>query len=92
MIAREEYLIPKIAAKDYDAFRRIINADFPYTYDEWLKLMAERRLEHERRQFIAREIEVNPDEFTRYCRAKGSSYNLKTLEDFTAEIATGNRY
>jgi hypothetical protein len=92
MSRREEYLIPKIARDDYVAFERLIHTGLPATYDEWLKLMEQARLENERRQIIVRAIEITPQEFVRYCWAKRCAYSIKTLEDFIIGKAAGNRY
>jgi hypothetical protein len=92
MPGRDEYLIPKIAEHDYDAFRRLIDRDLPNTYKEWLTLMEQARLENERRQIIVRTIEIDFHEFARYCWAKRYAYNIKALENFTLEKAVGNRY
>jgi hypothetical protein len=92
MVGREEYLIPKLAQHDYDAFRRLINTGLPGSYNEWLKLMEQARLENEGRQFIVRAIEINSHEFARYCWAKRCAFDITTLENFTTEKASGNRY
>jgi hypothetical protein len=87
MSGTEEYLIPKIARHDYEPFRRLIIADLPDTYDEWLKLMEQARLENERRRVVVRAIEINFHEFVRYCWAKRCAHNIKSLENFTIEKA-----
>ncbi len=92
MTERDEFLFPDIAAHNYDAIRGREATDFPNTYDEWLKLINERRLEHERRNFITRKVQINPDEFARYCGRYGDPHDLKRLMDFAAEKAAGNRY
>jgi hypothetical protein len=41
---KEEYLSPKVAEHDYDAFRRLISTDLPKTYKERLRLMEQASL------------------------------------------------
>jgi hypothetical protein len=41
---KEEYLSPKAAEHDYDAFRRLISTDLPKTYKERLRLMEQASL------------------------------------------------
>jgi hypothetical protein len=91
-MAQLEFPFPDIAAQDYDAIRGRVTTDFPDTYDKWLKLINDRRFEHERRGFVTRKIQIDPAEFTRYCGARGYPHDLKRLMDFTAEKAAGNRY
>jgi hypothetical protein len=88
----DPYELPLISADDYNAFRAIPTLDLPDTYHEWLKLFAERKLEHARRAFRIVEVKVNSREFARYLAAKGTSGNLKTLSDFAIEKSLGNRY
>jgi hypothetical protein len=64
---KEEYLIPQISQHDYHAFRRLISTDLPKTYKEWHWLMEQARLENESRKIIVRTIEINFQEFARYC-------------------------
>jgi hypothetical protein len=88
----EIYDLPIIRADDYDAFRRIPTRDLPDTYNEWLKLIAERRLERGRLGFQVVEIQVNSGEFTRYLTTNGQAANLKTLADLCIEKRHGNDY
>lgn len=88
----DQYPIPVFAAQDYEAFRRLLGSDLPDTYDEWLQF-------HERktRQLLqvgqdVRAIEIHPDEFYRFCAARGTTANGKTLLDFAAEKHAGNSY
>ena len=92
MAGREDYLIPNIARHDYDAFQRLINTGLPNTYNEWLDLMKQARLENELRQGIVRAIDINSHEFARYCWTKKLAYTIKALEHFTIEKAAGKRY
>jgi hypothetical protein len=86
------YELPIIAANDYDAFRRIPTLDLPNTYDEWLKLIAERRLERDRLGFQIVEIQMHSSEFIRYLAPHGQPANLKTLADLCREKRLGNNY
>ena len=88
----DPYELPLIRADDYDAFRAIPTLDLPDTYDEWLQLFSERKLEHAQRGFRIIEVEINSGEFTRYLRAKGTSANLQILRNFTIEKSLGNHY
>jgi hypothetical protein len=86
------YELPIIEAADYDAFRDLPTHDLPNTYNEWLKLFAERKLEYGQRGFRIVEVKVNSREFARYLSATGQRGNLKTLADFTLEKSSGNHY
>ncbi len=82
-----DYELPFIQANDYGAFRRLMNGDIPDTYDEWLKLIAKRRREEAPRRDAIRDIQVDPDEFARYCDATGQRCNNAALTRFTIEKA-----
>ena len=43
-------VIPIISSPQYNSFRGEADIDLPDTYDEWLNLMEQARLENERRQ------------------------------------------
>jgi hypothetical protein len=88
----EVVYLPFISSRDYDAFRRILHSDLPNTYDEWFQLHTKERADRGRVGHPIREIKVNPNEFSRFLNARGMTANLKTLEDFTIEKASGKHY
>ncbi len=75
---------------DYEAFRNIPTRDLPDTYDEWLQLSAQSRLEWGRAGAEIVEIEVHSDEFARFLSATGQPANMKSLWDFVREKIGGN--
>jgi hypothetical protein len=87
-----EYVLPVINANDYDAFLCLPTRDLPNTYDEWLDLAAQRKLENARLGHRVVEVQVNSGEFAKYLGRTGQPGNLKTLRDFTIEKSLGNRY
>ena len=89
---REPYPIPFITPQHFDAFRRLLSPDFPNSYDEWFKLHTKEKLERGQVGYDVLETQVDPDEFPRYCRARGVTPNRKTLLDFAFEKAAGNHY
>jgi hypothetical protein len=86
------YPIPLIHRQDYDAFRRLMGADLPHTYDEWLKLHGEYGTGLLKQGHNTRQIEVHLDEFSRFCRSRNVNANRKTLLDFAIEKAAGKNY
>jgi len=88
----EPYELPIIDPQDYDAFLRLPTRHLPHTYDEWLKLFAERKLEHARLGFRIIEVQVNSHEFARYLARTWQPGNLKTLADFTREKSLRNNH
>jgi hypothetical protein len=74
------FYVPKIAAADYGAFMRLLKDDIPATHDEWLTLM-ERELTYAKGQgHVAEAVEITPDEFSAYCNAAQSKYDIATLK------------
>jgi hypothetical protein len=83
---------PKISANDYDAFQRILHPHLADTYNEWLYLQAQQSADWVTRGHVVREIEVDPDEFSRYCHTTGASHNLHGLGKFAEEKSGGKQY
>ena len=79
--------LPIISPNDHNAFWRIINPDFPDTYDEWLKLHTKERAGFMRVGESVIDVQVYPNEFVRFCEARGCACTLKSLEDFAIEKA-----
>jgi hypothetical protein len=79
--------LPIINPKDHNAFWRLINPDFPGTYDEWLKLHFKERAAFGRLGETVVDVQVYPNEFVRFCEARGCACTLKSLEDFAIEKA-----
>lgn len=83
---------PIIKEDDYDAFRRIINADMPDTFDDWTYQRAEADLQYTPRGIAVRGIEVDPDGFVAYLRARWTKASRHELDNFAAhEVARQDR-
>ena len=80
------FYYPIIAAKDYDAFKRILKNHLPDTYNAWLMLHTKEVSEHRKVGQIVETVKINPDEFAEYLDTTKSAANLKSFENFTAEI------
>ena len=84
---------PAIRATDYDTFSGVLHASLPDTYDRWLDFQHKEMREIVLAGNNPKEVEVDPDEFARYCQAKrATTRNLDTLRQFAAEKGTGKRY
>lgn len=74
---------PKLSSGDYQRFRSLMNDEIPNTFPQW-----EQRLANEKDQYLLQrhpngvctDIEVNPDEFTRFCDTEGANYTFETLK------------
>jgi hypothetical protein len=91
-IVAKTFPFPIIPKADYPAFRAAVGPELADTYEEWLKRHANQIDEARRRGENIAEIEVNFDEFTRFCSSTRTTPNLKTLLDFTIEKSAGQRY
>ncbi len=79
--------LPIIRPEEHQSFRDTIGPDIADTYNEWLKLHAQEINEHLRRGETIVEIEVEFDEFIRFCRARDTTPNKKALHDLAIEKA-----
>ena len=85
------YRIVSIRKDDYEAFRRILKDDIPDTYEEWRYRQLSKS-----NDFIAKwqkaeviEVDVNPNDFARYCDATNSDRTIETLDRFATEESFG---
>ena len=76
------FFLPAIKPRDYDAFRRIINADFPDTIDGWAYEVSKRTSQIVGSGGTARFVEIDPDEFTAYLRSHGRRADRDELYNF----------
>ncbi len=83
---------PKIGPADYDTFRSEPNLNLPDTYDEWLNLSHKELREIELVGDTFKEIEINPDEFARFCQAKRKARTFDALRQFAAAKGSGQSY
>jgi hypothetical protein len=87
-----QYLLALINPGDYDSFRRILDPDCPNTYDEWSDLHVKQLADLLARGETYREIQVNPDEFIRFCASRKATPNYQLLRDFAVKKGSGNSY
>jgi hypothetical protein len=83
---------PKIRPTDYDLFHGVLRPDVPDSYDEGFDLARK-----EMREIILKgdtpiEVEIDPDEFGRYCHAGRHARTLERLKQFAAEKGSGKIY
>jgi hypothetical protein len=77
--------LPIIARDDFDAFRRLLCASLPDTYDEWRHLLEDRSLQTVRGGHISRGIKVDPHEFAVWVAgAPGRESDLSALDRFAS--------
>jgi hypothetical protein len=76
------FLLPILRPHQYDAFRREIGLDLANSYDEWAKLFADDLAKAQRRGDSTFEVEVDYDEFIRYCSAEGHKPDAELLRRF----------
>ena len=79
--------------EDYEAIRLLVT-DEPKlgdTYEQWLEM--ENKLVEELRThgIIVKQVFIDPDEFTTYCRTTGIDHNGATLLVFTVYAAAKQR-
>ena len=77
--------MPMIPKQQYHSFRGALGTDIPDTYDEWLNLTNKLRNERIRQGEVVPQVEIDFDEFTRFCAARGTTPNNKALLDLAIE-------
>lgn len=83
---------PTITVNDFEAFRRLVNKDFPDTYDKWLNLARQKGDKFAEVGNAIEDIEVKPDEFARFLRSTGASPDTQSLWTFAHEKCCGRIY
>jgi hypothetical protein len=86
--------MPIIRKDDYESFRRLLKDDIPDTYEKWVYRQTctrdEQVLKWEHTEF--NDVEIDSNEFARYCRATNSKPTMQSLDRFTQEKSAGKRY
>ena len=72
----------KFSEKEYDSFKRLIGANFAYTYREWAKLINNEVTEAKRCGDTVAKIQVKYDEFIGYCKTNGQDADSQVLLSF----------
>jgi hypothetical protein len=80
-----EFSAPLIEARDYEAFVGLPNNDFPQTFPEWEQRRFQRRGSWLGQNIRTIDVPVSSDEFTVYCRTRGSRYTVDNLYSFVAD-------
>jgi hypothetical protein len=83
---------PAITRNDFESFRRLINKDFPYTYDEWLDLAREKDDKFVEARNTIEFVKIEPDEFSRFLWSTEASPDLQSLWQFAHEKCRGRKY
>ena len=84
---------PKIrVGDDYRTLSGEPHLNLPDTYNEWLDFSYQQMREIIVAGDAPCEIEVNPDEFARFCQAGGHARTFDRLLEFVAEKGRGKSY
>ena len=86
------FFVAEISREHYGSFKKILDENLPETFDEWAFRQSERIAHRSGKGHAVYEVKVNPDEFTRYCQMTKSVHDLKSLDRFASEKASGKRY
>ncbi len=87
------YYSPKIGdGQQYDALRPALHPHLPATYDEWIGLETIQCGDWLQHGHVIKYIEVDPDEFIRYCATITGRRTLQTLRNFAAAKSGGQQF
>ena len=77
--------LPLIRGPEYDGFKRIPTRGLPGSFPEWDKACGQVALRISRDGDLAVRVEVSPNEFAAFCRARKKPADLQGIKDFVAE-------
>jgi hypothetical protein len=86
------FYVPRVREQHYDAFHRVLKDDVPQTHAQWRdrQLRQEVQLSSGWESPVKLiEVEIDPDEFARYCDRTNSNYTIETLYRLATEKASG---
>jgi hypothetical protein len=84
--------MPWIRREDYEAFRRLTpKDDLPNTFDEWFDRAMKLIRDHEAHRRRVNKVEVEPQQFSAWCRASGVNPNDTTLGAFAVKLANDGK-
>jgi hypothetical protein len=84
--------LPRIKPENYQAFRAILTNDIPEAFEKWERMIANKADEHRLKwqpDCNIVDVEINPEEFTVYCRRVWSKRKLETLFRLATEKGPG---
>ncbi len=81
--------LPRVTAKDHEAFRNLVHAYPAGSYDKWLQFQAKEIADWEASGGKVVLIDVSTDEFTRYCRDTGARHDIHTFRGVSAAKGIG---
>jgi hypothetical protein len=84
------FYIAYIAPGDYEAFRRILHSHIADTYDEWSQFYLNKASNLLAKGHTYRDVQIDPDEFARYCDAHREERTLHGLDNFATRKAADN--
>ena len=82
----------KIRPTGYTLFQGVLHPDLPASYDKWFDLARKEMREIIVKGDTTTEIEVDPDEFARYCHAGRHARTLDRLKQFATAKGSGKSY
>jgi hypothetical protein len=87
----EKLFLPVIAAADYQAFRGFMKDEIPATFDAWLRRHHE-CVSYWRAERCVVDVELNPDEFRRFCLSEAMGYDANALCVFADRVGKAKRH
>ena len=82
------FYIPKIAAREYDAFRHLLKSEVPATYAEWTAITERELIFTKGQGHVAEVVEISADEFTGHCNTAQSPCDLAALKRLAFQKGT----
>ncbi len=81
--------LPRIAAADHEALRRVVENYPAESYEKWLNFQEKEIANWKRSGWDVILIDVSADDFVRYCRETRASPNFHTFRGIASAKAIG---
>lgn len=79
----------RVSEDDHQVFIKLVHGYPADPYDKWLQFRAKELHEWAALGLEIVEVDVTPDDFTRYCRDTGAASDFNTFRGIAAAKATG---
>jgi hypothetical protein len=84
--------VPRVNASSYNALMDIMDNNIPKDYTAWQNIFIRREIASLSPRSIVHYVEVNPEEFERFCDMKSVERNLDGLEIFMRAKVSGESF
>lgn len=86
------FYVPRIAAEEWEAMKRLIRPCPAARYEDWLAFQAKEIADIHASRHSAKLVDVVAADYARYLAARRGKRDIERLRGYAFEKATGKRY